>query len=225
MRPDFSTIFTPPEVICKLPQMRLVLYSLLICLVGCATSHGPDVIRIESNAYEHAFDAAIAVATAEGMKPVLLDRRNGIIVTTPAIAGSIIEPWKPIASSARQALENTLSLQRRTARFEFKPIVATPIPQVPDGALVGPDLLSNAGTDLTQFEQPLELRVWVYVERYYTRGIRRGTWSLQSETVSSDLLPEGSWEQAPRRFWVPMTRDVARERALLSSIQARLIGE
>ena len=191
---------------------------------GCSSRvAGPDVIVLDSQNYASVFDAAVAAADADGMKPVLLDRRGGVIATNPAVAGSFLEPWKPKPSTARQGLENTLAQQRRTARFEFVPVMREVVVGEHDvEELVGPDLLSSTGLDLTTYSGPMELRVWVYVDRKYTQGIRRGTWSLRQETRTTVLPAEEPWEQVPGSFWMPVTRDVARERDLLSSVESRL---
>jgi len=178
---------------------------------------------LDSQNYAAVFDAAVAAADDDGMKPVLLNRRAGIIETNPAVAGSFLEPWKPHPSTARQGLENTLSMQRRTARFEFVPVMREVVATgTGTEELIGPDLLSSTGLDLTTYSGPMELRVWVYVDRKYTQGIRRGTWSLRQETRSTVLPSEEPWEQAPGTFWMPVTRDVARERDLLASVESRL---
>ena len=199
------------------------LVGLMFCF-GCSSRvSGPDVIVLDSQNYASVFDAAVAAADADGMKPVLLDRRGGVIATNPAVAGSFLEPWKPKPSTARQGLENTLAQQRRTARFEFVPVMREVVVGEHDvEELVGPDLLSSTGLDLTTYSGPMELRVWVYVDRKYTQGIRRGTWSLRQETRTTVLPAEEPWEQVPGSFWMPVTRDVARERDLLSSVESRL---
>ena len=209
--------------------MKCVLFSLVslftLC-TGCAsTSQGPGVLLIDSSNYAAAFDAAASVARAGGMKPAVMDRRGGYIHTQPAAAGSIVEPWKPKASSARQALENTMTLQRRTARFEFRPAGVEELPSTEEGELTGPALLSNSGVDLTTYVGPIEIRVWVYVDRQYKRGIRRGTWTLRTETLSKEIPADSRWEQTPSWFWTPMTRDVARERALLAGVESQLLLE
>jgi hypothetical protein len=207
---------------------KLVLSLCLVCLVcfvlgGCASSvTGPDVIVLDSQTYSAAFDAVVAVADADGMKPVLLDRRGGIIATAPAVAGSFLEPWKPHPSTARQGLENTLAMQRRTARFEFVPVTREAIEMGTNvDELIGPDLLSSSGLDLTTYNGPMELRVWVYVDRHYQQGIQRGTWSLRQESRTRVLPKDEPWEQAPGSFWMPLTRDVALERALLASVESQ----
>ena len=184
---------------------------------------GPEVVTLDSKEYAQVFDAAIATANADGMHPVLVDRRGGIITTDPAVAGSFLEPWKPHPSTARQGLENTLAQQRRTARFEFVPLPSGVVqPGNATNELRGPDLLSSTGIDLTTYEGPMELRVWVYVDRIYTQGVRRGTWSLRQESKTTILPAEQPWEQVPATFWVPVTRDVARERDLLANVKSRL---
>ncbi len=181
------------------------------------------MVILDSRNYSAAFDAAVAAADADGMKPVLLDRRSGVIETRPTVAGSFLELWKPKPSTARQGLENTLAMQRRTARFEFVPVMREVVVGDDGGVpLVGPDLLSSTGFDLTTYSGPMELRVWVYVDRKYSQGIRRGTWSLRQETRTTVLPTEEPWEQVPGSFWMPVTRDVARERDLLASVESRL---
>ena len=67
----------------------------LVCFVlgGCSSkTSGPDVILLDSQTYSAAFDAAVAAAEADGMKPVLLDRRSGVISTGPANATRLLEP-------------------------------------------------------------------------------------------------------------------------------------
>jgi hypothetical protein len=209
--------------------MKFVLFIVVFTIASCtgcaSTSTGPGVLVIDSSNYAVAFDAAVNVARTDGMKPAVMDRRGGYIHTDPATAGSIVEPWKPRASSARQALENTMTLQRRTARFEFRPAGIEELPNTNIGDLTGPALLSDSGIDLTTYVGPIEVRVWVHVERMYKRGIRRGTWTLSTETVSKEIPADSLWEQTPSRFWVPMARDVARERALLADVELQLFAE
>ncbi len=206
-------------------SMRLILLTLFIFFAGCVVNQGPDVVFVSSVDYEKAFNAAVDAASSRGLKPVFVDRRGGVIETSPTVAGSVVEPWKQRASSPRQTLENTLSLQRRTARFEFRPTKMPTEPNAKEGLLVGPDLLAVAGHDLTNYNGQLELRVWVYVDRHYTQGMRRGTWSLNSETVSTVLPAREPWEQSPGKFWAPVSRDISAERTILSAIEMQLHGE
>jgi len=61
--------------------------------------------------------------------------------------------------------------------------------------------------------------------RHYTQGMRRGAWSLNSETVSTVLPASEPWEQSPSRFWAPVSRDISAERTILSLIELQLHGE
>ena len=202
--------------------MRLFLLTLFTMIASCSTAKGPDVVLLTSQSYASAFDAAIQSAKDEGFQPVFLDRRSGTIATKPMIGGSILEPWKPKGSNPRQSLENTLALQRRTARFEFVP-VTTPIGEnVVSLQLSGPDLLAPSTVDLTTYEGPIELRVWVFVDRHYTQGKQVSTSSFRGTTVSKTLPSDDTWEQVPESFWTPVARDVSKERSLLNSIERLL---
>ena len=183
------------------------------------------------------------------MPPTLRDRRSGVIETEPRIAGSIFEPWRNDNASLEQALENTISFQRRRVRVEFVPAdfdASTTGDQ--DQALPGPDVvgIGEPLRDLTRYEGDLELRVWVYLERSYTFGVRRSTWTQskrsQMQIISTDTgealqaespAPIPSWSDRgsidPQRgtpitpsVWSPISRDPAYERRLLEKIRKRL---
>jgi hypothetical protein len=204
--------------------VKFILFTIVFTFcVGCSSRViGPDVIVLDSQSYTAAFDAAVNAANTDGMTPMLLDRRGGIITTNPVVAGSFLEPWKPKPSSARQGLENTLAQQRRTARFEFVPVLSTIVKDTQTDELVGPNFLSSAGLDLTTYQGQMELRVWVYVDRKYTQGILRSTWSLRQESRTIILPAEEPWNQVANSFWAPISRDVARERELLAAIEAHI---
>lgn len=194
---------------------------LACCLAagGCATSAGPAYLTIDSTAYAQAFDAAIAAARANDMPPALRDRRLGVIETTPSIAGSILEPWRSGNASLDQAMENTVVLQRRRARFEFTPAT------IRDAATGGPpDLLGLSGppADLTSFEGAVELRVSVIIERAYSPGIRRSTWSGSGTSHAVIRRPASDPEATTKSFWAPVARDTAFEKRLLALVARTL---
>jgi len=195
----------------------------LIMATGCARPPaGPAFLTIESARYREAFDAAMAASRANDMSPSLRDRRLGIIDTDPSIAGSIIEPWRNGNDSMAQAWENTLVLQRRRARFEFTPASF----REPQGTAV-PDLLGVAGSplDLTTYQGAVELRVSVVVERSFTPGIRRDTWSSRNTTRTVVRRPASSPETPTTQFWTPVARDTAFERRLLAEVAGTLGAE
>ncbi len=205
-----------------LTPMRLFLFTLFTMIASCSTAKGPDMVALTSQSYASAFDAAIQSAKDEGFQPVFLDRRSGTISTKPLIGGSILEPWKPKGSNPRQSLENTLALQRRTARFEFVPVTTQASENDISAQLSGPDLLAPSSIDLTTYEGPVELRVWVFVDRHYTQGKQVSTSSFRGATVSKTLPSDDTWEQIPQSFWTPIARDVSKERALLKHVEQSL---
>lgn len=88
--------------------------------------------------------------------------------------------------------------------------------------LSGPDLLAPSTIDLTTYEGPIELRVWVFVDRHYTQGKQVSTSSFRGASVSKTLPTDETWEQIPESFWTPIARDVSKERLLLEQIERSL---
>ncbi|MGI9014459.1 MAG: hypothetical protein ACR2GY_09450 [Phycisphaerales bacterium] len=202
----------------------LMMMAMVLTLAGCASSRGPESIVVSPGAYAQTFDAAIECARDMGLYPETIDRRAGIITTTPRMAGSILEPWDRQNASLSQSLENTLQHQRRVARFEFVPVDqagdADDVPGETSQASVVP--LDPVDDDLTQSEHPLRLDVIVMVEREYRPGIRRSTWThhVQSRTIEIDAA--GQPVQGGERFWTTVKRDHAAERRLLAAIDKRV---
>ncbi len=197
--------------------------ALAVGLTGCASSSGPAMLTIDSARYEKVFDTALEMMRRQGMNPVVIDRRGGIIETEPRIAGSILEPWDPNNASYQQAMDNTLSLQRRRARFEFMPGRRAPVrfptekpirPREPAGLTAQP-------VDLTSYDGDIDVHVTVTVERQYRPSRRRGTWSRRLTTQSAFLGPD---KNLPPNFWTPITRDTAYERRLLAALD-QVLGE
>ncbi len=198
-------------------------FALVVGLTGCASSSGPAMLTIDSARYEKVFDTALEMMRHQGMNPVVIDRRGGIIETDPRIAGSILEPWDRNNASYHQAMDNTLSLQRRHARFEFMAGRRSPVlfptqqplrPHEAAGMIAQP-------VDLTSYDGDIEVHVTVTVERQYRPGRRRNTWSRQLTTQSAFVGPD---ENLPPNFWTPVTRDTAYERRLLAAID-QVLGE
>ena len=227
----------------------ICLISVLLILPGCASERGPEFLVIPASQYQAAFDAADEAIRVERMPPTLRDRRGGIIESEPRIAGSILEPWRNDNASFEQALENTISFQRRRVRVEFVPADFDASAADQDQALPGPDVvgIGEPMRDLTRYDGDLELRVWVYLERSYTFGVRRSAWTQslrsQMQIISTEtgealqaelpLPPIRSWSDRgsiePERgtpitpsVWSPISRDPAFERRLLEKIRKRL---
>jgi hypothetical protein len=191
-------------------------------LTGCASpSQGPESLRIAPEQYAAAFDAAVDVAREHGLTGGLRDRRAGVIETDARIAGSVLEPWRTDNASTNQSGENTLNFQRRRARFEFAPVGfrERSFSEQPQS---GPELLNDEPLqDLTQSNSELEIRVWVYIERAHTTGVRRSTWARNKTTVSRVIDPD-TGEVAPANTWVPVRRDLDYERRLMGEVADHL---
>jgi len=193
---------------------------------GCSSTTGPRVVSIDASAYDEAFRAALDASDEAGFRPMLRDRRAGVIETDHVIAGSILEPWRADESSFADSLANTVNLQRRRIRFEFTPVAFDPesASEGDEDALVGPDLLAidRPRRDLTRHEGgPIEIRAWVWVERAYNPGRRRFAWSRRATTSTRIIDPE-TGERISANHWTPVSRDVAFERFILREIQSRL---
>ncbi|UCD75904.1 MAG: hypothetical protein JSV91_03090 [Phycisphaerales bacterium] len=204
--------------------MPTALALIMLAAGGCASSSGPAYLTIGADQYHRVFDAAVEAARDRGMQAILRDRRSGVIETSPVDAGSALEPWKGDSATFGQGLENTLAHQRRRARFEFAPAGFHSSRPTRDITLTGPDLLATGHeeADLTGFVGDLELRVWVYVERAHTPGVRRGTWSRALTTRTVIIDPDSGGRALPGRYWTPVARDTALERRLLAAIDKQL---
>jgi hypothetical protein len=221
--------------------MALIL-AFALGLAGCApASEGPELLVIPASLYARAFDAADAAVRDESMPPALRDRRSGVIETEPRVAGSVLEPWRTDNATSEQAWENTFSFQRRRVRVEFLPEGFDP--ETSD-ELAGPDVvgLDSPLRDLTTHEGRIEVRVWAYLERSYTYGVRRSAWTSSGQRQArifdagvevSTTPPPTDWERQhsiaeERRgairsaYWIPVSRDPAFERRVLAEIQRRM---
>ena len=209
----------------------LIALSLVItgCESGGKSSPGSS-LSLDGIQYDMCFDEIIRIASDSGMPAVIRDRSGGLVETSPRLCGSLLEPWRQDNANFNQALENTVALQRRRARFEFVPAGFVTPPIVDSSALVGAPLPGSTDDilfDLRTYDGPLELRVWVYIERAFTPGLRNGTWSRSQLSFSSDpLAPEKltleSGATVDLSRWTPLRRDTAYEQRLIGEIRTRL---
>ena len=198
--------------------------------VGCAsTPPPPATLSLEPGRYDSCFDAALLVAREQGMPAVLRDRAGGIVETAPRIAGSIFEPWRVDNASLAEGLGNTISLQRRRARFEFVPADFHPPSAGDPDRLDGPPLPGSRADDLLDiqsYQGPLEVRIWVYVERAFTPGVRTGTWTRSQTTFARDTLAPSRTDDdgvvVDFSKWTPVRRDSAYEQRILDALSRKL---
>lgn len=200
-------------------------------LGGCGSSPDLELLVIQPSQYEAAFRAALEAADDERLTPVVRDVRSGVIETEPTIAPTLLEPWRTEPTGLDQRTANTIAMRRRFARFEFTPAGSSgradrpPLSEAPaDGA--DPLGLDDPLPDLTEAQGPIELRVWVFLERANRPGLRRDTWTRQSTTQAVMYQPGADAdfdnEPLPRLFWTPATRDPVMEAHLLNAVRTRL---
>ena len=191
---------------------------------GCASSTGPRSIVIGGSDYEQAFDHALAIARDARMPATVVDRRSGRIETDSRTAGSLLEPWDRDNASFNQAAENTLNMQRRSIRFEFRP-ENEPLADVTvdtSDSDSGPAIVPKPGelVDLTDYTGNVAVDVVVTVERQYRPGQRRSTWTRRSTSQMTDTSDEAL--ETPDTFWTIVGRDTAYEKRLLAELESRL---
>jgi hypothetical protein len=216
-------------------SLTAMAFSTAASLGGCAahSGHAPSVLTIDGGSYARAFDEAVALAADEGMPVALRDRDGGIIDSRPNVSGSLIEPWDWPSGSPSAAFQSTVNHERRRVRFEFLPSGFRPAPEPDTGPLPGqrtPGSVppTEAGAvDLATYDGPLELRVWVYIERSYTPYLQRSTWTFRGRSFARN--PESNRGDSkgddvtldPSR-WTPVSRDPHMERSLLEKLREKL---
>ena len=217
-----------PQTTCWRAVLFLFLFQTLIVTSGCSTSGKPETsITIEGVSYSTCFDQALLVARGSGMPPVLRNRAGGVVETAPRISGSIFEPWRMDNEGFGEAVENTLNMQRRRARFEFAPSGFNPAPVQDSTVLTGPALPGSqveVDQDLRFYEGPIELRVWVYVERSFKPGLQNATWTRSMTTYSTDRISRRDSNDvvSDPSSWTPVRRDTDYEVRLINAFKKRI---
>ena len=193
----------------------------LVGLAACSTPQQEDrYLVVPPDRYAEAFDAAVAAARDVGLPPAVRDRSAGVIETQSSIAGSLFEPWLFGEESLSQAAENTILFQRRRARIEFT-IPSQPLPGIREASepLPGATLPGRAAVDpldVTAADEPLEVRVKVFIERAFVPGLKPSSYSRTLNTKYTDpLRPE-------RETWTPVGRDAEWESRILADLGKRV---
>lgn len=232
-----TSLFSPKRQLLPGPAFGTAIAALAVLLPllvpGCASSkpidRAPATLRLGGVDYEACFDEVVRVVRDNGMPAVLRDRSGGLIETAPRISGSLFEPWRQDNASFGEGVENTIAFQRRRARFEFVPAGFIPPPPGDPDELTGSPLPGARDDDLLDmrtYDGPIEVRIWVYVERAFTPGMRNGTWTRSQTTYSTDRLAptrsKGAKSTLDRSKWTPVRRDEPYERILLEALSKRL---
>lgn len=216
----------------RLAVLVALLLTVQASMTGCASSEQARVessstITIEGVGYSACFDEALLVVRSAGMPPVLRDRAGGVVETAPRIAGSIFEPWRLDNSGLGEGIENTLNFQRRRARFEFVPAGFNPPPVRDSSVLSGPALpgsVADGTQDLRFYEGPIELRVWVYVERSFRPGLQNAAWTRSMTSFSTDSIDRQTAGRttSDESRWTPVRRDRDYELRLINAFKERV---
>lgn len=191
--------------------------------VPVAADSGPEptVLNITAKTYPDAFRAAHATLTDAGFLPELEDRDGGLIESRPVAGGSLFEPWAWADGDPGNGLADTVAWQRRVARFEFVPLEFAAREA---GEVDRPDLPGmSAPSDLAVHDGPIEVRVWVFVERAFTPDLRRSEWTFQMTSTATNPKQTGTSQSGgePSR-WTPVGRDPALETRLRDRLGERL---
>ena len=197
---------------------RLACLPGLLVAAACQSTPGPASLTIGPSQYQQTVDAAVRVLRDCGYHPTLVDLQAGRIETTPRHAGGLLEPWRTDNADLKQSLQNTVSNQRRLVRVEFVPVTDAVSSAPNTDQLFGPAIPGStealAHAPLTAASGPIEVRVWVSLERSVLRGQKLSTYSGTLSSVWID--PDAPGTAAQR--WTPIGRDPESERDILGLI-------
>ena len=209
-----------------MPGLRAAVALLLVGLLAAApagcSSTPPEtgVLPVDASAYSDAFDVAADVLRDSGYSIEWMDRREGVIESTPVVGATLLDPWR-WNGLPDDLGRNTIEPRRRRVRFEFSPVRpgAAALPE----AVEPPDLLAleTPPRNLTRATAPLELRASVIIEHRSLVGERPDTWSRRASSRARHLDPVTD-RRLPVADWVAATRDPVQEAAFLERIAARL---
>jgi hypothetical protein len=72
--------------------------------------------------------------------------------------------------------------------------------------------------DLLEYQGAIELRVWVVVDRAYSPGVRRDTWSRALTTRATITRPSLAYPVPSTDFWDTIHRDLPLETDFLTEV-------
>ena len=132
------------------------------------------------------------------------DYRAGLLTTRPLVSGQWFEPWRRDVRTAKDRNESSLATIRRTIRFEFERDGEGGAYRVTPKVLVERQSMT---------EQRITSSV-VY-QQYFRRPLRPGDRPRGTRESDVGIL-------LPNRYWYPIGRDQAFEKALAEAIQKKV---
>lgn len=197
--------------------------------MGALSTSEQQQLTIAPAQYRDAFDAAARIVREMGYKVVVVDRSNGIIETDARHAGSALEPWRLDNASVSEVTANTVANRRRRIRFEFIPASAQMASVGADDVLRGAAIPGSTAAqerfDVQSCVGPIDVEIWVYVERSFLEGNKPSTYSGSLASRWSNPLnakpldaADDSIRENPQ--WVPVGRDVAYEQTIEERLAA-----
>jgi len=149
--------------------LRIALLGCVALLAGCAGNPRPSEVRVETGAYEAAFEAAKASLLEHGFELERVDARAGVLTSRPKATAGLATPWDVEQSSLEHEAEDLLNQHRRTVRVTFAPVVAGEGPIEPD---------ENPDIDLRPLKESMQGRVEVAILR-----VRRPGWRIEPTSI------------------------------------------
>jgi hypothetical protein len=164
----------------------------------------PGVASVEWDNFYKLWHTSEDVARSYLFRIDRVDYRDGILTTEPLVSAQWWEPWRRDVQTIDDAMESSLSTMRRTIRFEFT--------RLPSG------LYRVTPKVLVERRSVAEHRITsVALYRYTFRPQRGSVHNMPYGTPETDV-----GIILPARYWYPVGRDEALERAIADRIAKRL---
>lgn len=210
---------------------------LLSVLAACSRAvkvNQPNPLSVEARDYDLLYQQAIHLLRDEGFVIDQQDYRFGVVTTRPRTAPTLFEPWHDDNTTPAQALDSTLSHQRRTVTVTLKPDPSAAREQIvldvesigftgPEAAVRDIDAaLDQSPASVTRYDRYL-LEVAVVIERQQ-RPLRRLTGSMAGRNLFSSLSAvPGEWQDQgiTAQYWLAEGRDLPLEQRLLQALLRR----
>lgn len=179
--------------------------------VGCAKPvvSVANPFEIDHSEYGRMFRASVSALRDLGFEVSLQDYRFGRIETSGLNSPTVFEPWRGTNSTAGQAVQSTVSHERRRVVIRLAPRTT---------GLNGSDVTAAA------YEAPgaymLDVKVLMHRQRVTGRNLTGSTAEQRIFSAQGRSLSRGSSEQRGG-YWQPIGRDHELEQRLLNAIVRR----